>query len=84
MDHTSGLTIVTPDDAVNKLIIASNSTINAMRDHLFNGQLWPNLCNEGINPLGKYIYHRLHEVTNSVTESISAGTRLLTAHVTNE
>jgi len=49
------------------------STIDQLRDHVFNGDIWPNFGDEGPgHPLKKYHFVRLH----SGKEQAIAGTRL--------
>jgi 3',5'-cyclic-nucleotide phosphodiesterase len=58
LDHVSGLAIVSPDDTP-KPVHGLPATIDALRDHLFNGRLWPNFTNEGEKPIGKYTLVRM-------------------------
>src|SRR5262245_26500774 len=44
LDHTAGLVIASPDDGP-KPILGLDPTLDAIRDGLFNGQVWPNLAN---------------------------------------
>src|SRR5262245_5984594 len=59
-DHIAGLVLTAPEDTP-KPILALASTIAALRDHVFNGHLWPNFGDErpGV-PLTKYHFVRLH------------------------
>ena len=59
-DHIAGLVLTAPEDTP-KPILALASTIAALRDHVFNGHLWPNFGDEGPGvPLKKYHFVRLH------------------------
>jgi 3',5'-cyclic-nucleotide phosphodiesterase len=59
LDHVSGLILNSPDDS-QKPILGLDATIDTLRDHVFNWQVWPNFGNEGRAPqLRKYTYRRL-------------------------
>jgi len=59
LDHLMGLVINSPDDEA-KEILGTNATIDTIRDHVFNGRLWPGFGNEGAGfNLKKYRYVRL-------------------------
>lgn len=58
LDHISGLVLCSPIDG-HKPIWGIDSTINYLRDYVFNWKIWPNLANEGLHPLNQYEYHRL-------------------------
>jgi 3',5'-cyclic-nucleotide phosphodiesterase len=59
MDHVAGLVINSPDDEP-KPILGLTSTIDYLRDHLFNWKIWPNFGDEGQGFLiKKYHYVRL-------------------------
>src|SRR5262249_36738013 len=59
LHHISGLILNSPDDS-QKPILGLAATLDALRDHVFNWQLWPNFGNEGREPqLQKYVYRRL-------------------------
>ncbi|MBC7543781.1 MAG: 3',5'-cyclic-nucleotide phosphodiesterase [Candidatus Sericytochromatia bacterium] len=59
LDHLAGLVINAPDDA-KKDILGTGPTIDRIRDHLFNWQIWPAFGSEGSGVLlGKYRYVRL-------------------------
>lgn len=58
LDHVAGLVVDSPEDA-GKPILALASTIDRIRDHLFNWKVWPNFGDEGEAPLKKYRYVRL-------------------------
>jgi 3',5'-cyclic-nucleotide phosphodiesterase len=70
IDHLAGMVINSPDDTA-KPILGLPSTINNIRDHLFNWKIWPNFSNEGEGiRLNKYEYVRLkpaeeHQVTET-------------------
>lgn len=58
LDHVLGLVINSQSDK-RKPILGRDVAIDALRDHLFNGSIWPNFGNEGKNPLGLYTYQRV-------------------------
>lgn len=59
IDHVAGLVINSPDDSA-KNIFGLASTIDNIRDHLFNWKIWPNFGDEGEGfHLKKYHYIRL-------------------------
>lgn len=59
LDHILGLVINSQMDS-KKNILGIDSTINNLRDHIFNGRIWPNYGSEGDDPvLGLYRYIRL-------------------------
>jgi 3',5'-cyclic-nucleotide phosphodiesterase len=59
LDHISGLILNAPDDSP-KPILGLDATLDVLRDHVFNWQLWPNFGNEGRAPqLRQYTYQRL-------------------------
>lgn len=59
LDHVAGLVINAPDDG-SKRILGLPSTIDSLRDHLFNWKIWPNFGDEGKGfCLKKYRYVRL-------------------------
>ncbi|MBM3201274.1 MAG: 3',5'-cyclic-nucleotide phosphodiesterase, partial [Chlamydiae bacterium] len=61
LDHVAGLIINSTCDS-KKPIYALNATIDAIRDHLFNGIIWPNFGSEGNLPiLHQYDYKRVKE-----------------------
>lgn len=60
LDHLAGLVLNSPED-VSKNILALPSTIDHLRDHVFNEHIWPNFGDEGPGrPLKKYHFIRLH------------------------
>ena len=59
LDHVLGLIVGSQEDSP-KRIYGVDVTINSIRDHLFNGSIWPNYGNEGTDPIGHYQYHRLN------------------------
>jgi len=59
LDHVAGLVIASPDDKT-KPVMGLPRTIDNIRDHLFNGRIWPNFGNEGDGfQIKKYQYVRL-------------------------
>lgn len=58
LDHVAGLVVDSPEDT-SKEILALPSTIEVIRDHLFNRRAWPNFGDEGEGALNKYRYVRL-------------------------
>lgn len=59
LDHVAGLVINSPNDTA-KPVMGLTSTIDNIRDHLFNWKVWPNFGNEGVGfHLNKYQYLRL-------------------------
>lgn len=67
LDHLSGMAINTPALEYGreaKAIVALPSTIEAIKNHIFNDWLWPNLSDEG-NGVGFVTYRRLIEGGNA-------------------
>jgi len=58
LDHVAGLIVDSPEDG-SKAILGLPSTIDVIRDHLFNRRAWPNFGDEGEGALKKYRYARL-------------------------
>lgn len=59
IDHVAGMVLNAPDDG-KKDILGLPSTIDNIRDHLFNWKIWPNFGDEGEGfLLKKYHYVRL-------------------------
>lgn len=59
LDHVAGMVINAPDDS-SKPILGLPSTIDYIRDHLFNWKIWPNFGDDGEGfQLKKYQYVRL-------------------------
>ena len=59
LDHVAGLVINSPDDGA-KPIVGLDATIDNIRDHLFNWEIWPNFGDEGEGfQLKKYHYMRV-------------------------
>ena len=59
LDHISGLVLNSQVDS-KKYILGIDSTIDNLRDHIFNGKIWPNYGNEGNEPIiNLYQYVRL-------------------------
>lgn len=66
LDHLSGLGVNTPALEYGreaKTIIALDSTIEAIKNHVFNDSIWPNLSDEG-SGVGFVTYRRLKEGGN--------------------
>jgi 3',5'-cyclic-nucleotide phosphodiesterase len=59
LDHVAGLVVDSPEDAAGKPILGLPETIDRVRDHLFNGRVWPNFGDEGEGALKRYHYVRL-------------------------
>ncbi len=56
LDHISGLVQASPSD-LPKTIYASSTTIQFLKDNIFNWQIWPNFADEGTGfQLKKYHY----------------------------
>ena len=54
LDHVAGLVLNSTDDTA-KPILALPSTLDVLREHVFNWQLWPNFTTEGKAPaLSRY------------------------------
>ena len=58
LDHIAGLVINSQLDTP-KPIYGIESVIEDLKNHIFNGRIWPNYGNEGENPLSLYTYTRL-------------------------
>ena len=58
LDHVLGLIVNSQVDG-KKRIFGSDFTIDNIRDHLFNGTIWPNCGDEGEGSLHQYTYVRL-------------------------
>lgn len=58
LDHIAGLVVNSPIDD-SKWILGTDPTIDNLRDHIFNGKIWPNYGSEGDRPIKKYHYLRL-------------------------
>ncbi len=58
LDHVAGLVINSQSDA-KKPILGIDTTIDYLRDYLFNWKIWPNFGSEGEKPIGQYSYQRL-------------------------
>lgn len=57
-DHLAGLVIDSPEDS-KKPVVGLDSTIDALRDHVFRCPVWSNFADEGPNPIGRYHYQRV-------------------------
>ena len=67
LDHLSGMGINTPALEYGreaKAIVALPSTIDAIKTHIFNDSIWPNLSDEGHGGVGFVTYRRLIEGGN--------------------
>ncbi len=59
IDHIAGMVLNSQNDS-SKVILGIDPTIDNLRDHVFNGRVWPNYGNEGVEPrIGRYNYVRL-------------------------
>lgn len=58
LDHIAGLVIISPEDTP-KPLYGLASTLDALREHVFNGRIWPNFTDEGPGALGRYHLARL-------------------------
>ena len=59
LDHVEGLVVNSPNDAA-KPVMGTEAVLHDIQQHLFNGRIWPNLCNTGAAPaLGQYTYRVL-------------------------
>jgi 3',5'-cyclic-nucleotide phosphodiesterase len=59
LDHISGLITCSTTDT-HKEILGISSTLDYLRDYIFNWKIWPNFSDEGFKPLLKtYHYHYL-------------------------
>lgn len=58
LDHIAGLVLNSQIDT-SKSILGIDPTIDNLRDHVFNGIVWPNYANEGLESLNLYSYVRL-------------------------
>ena len=67
LDHLSGMGINTPALEYGreaKAIVALPATIDAIKTHIFNDAIWPNLSDEGHGGVGFVTYRRLIEGGN--------------------
>lgn len=79
LDHIAGLVVNSQMDSP-KSILGTDPTINNIRDHIFNGRIWPNYGNEGNEPiLKRYNYVRLplHKRVEIPNTSMTVETYLL-------
>jgi 3',5'-cyclic-nucleotide phosphodiesterase len=58
LDHVAGLVIASTDDRP-ATVVGLDSTIDVLRDDLFNWRVWPNFGSEGVRPLCHYLYRRV-------------------------
>lgn len=61
LDHVAGLVINSGNFNIfkPKVVAGLSSTIDSLLSYLFNGVIWPNLTNEGIDPVGMITLTRL-------------------------
>lgn len=61
LDHVAGLVINSGNFSIfqPKVVAGLTSTIDSLLSYLFNGVIWPNLTNEGIDPVGMITLTRL-------------------------
>lgn len=66
LDHISGLVISSTEDT-NKNIYGLKSTIDTLKDNVFNWKLWPNFANEGEGfKLNQYFYQELSKESKDI------------------
>ncbi|KAJ3068145.1 hypothetical protein HK102_007244, partial [Quaeritorhiza haematococci] len=51
LDHVVGLAIASQIDVKGKKILGIPSTIDTIKTHIFNNKVWPNMGNEGAEPV---------------------------------
>lgn len=63
LDHVAGLVINSGNFDIfkPKIVVGLTSTIDSLLQYLFNGVVWPNLTNEGIDPVGLISLQRLRK-----------------------
>ncbi len=79
LDHIAGLVLNSQVDD-HKFVAGIDSTIDNIRDHIFNGRIWPNYGSEGLEPvLRRYHYVRLplHEKIQVPNTSMNVEAYLL-------
>lgn len=76
IDHVSGLIINSTDDSA-KPVYGLPETIEALKNHVFNWELWPNFANEGKG--FKLSQYRYETMTASVPVSVAGTEWTLTA-----
>jgi len=59
LDHTAGLAENIVDGTGIRPLYGLPSTIDALRDHVYNGVIWANFGNEGKEPLRRLRYERM-------------------------
>ncbi len=79
LDHTMGLVINSPIDT-KTILMGTNFTIDAFRDHIFNGIIWPNFGSEGTNPLDIYQYERLKPQTTTGIPGTQMSVQIFSLH----
>lgn len=70
LDHIAGLIINSQADG-RKAILGIDATIDILRDHIFNGKVWPNYGSEGPDPINRYQYLRLKTGINTAIPDTS-------------
>ena len=71
IDHVAGFMINSQVDSSGKFLAGTERTIDGIRDHLFNHEVWPNYGSEGQEPvLNKYHYVRLPYAERVVLPSL--------------
>jgi len=79
LDHIAGLVLNSQIDS-KKCILGISPTIDNLRDHIFNGRIWPNYGNEGYEPilnLYEYVRLPLHKQMGVPKSSMSVEAYLL-------
>ncbi|HSW71763.1 MAG TPA: 3',5'-cyclic-nucleotide phosphodiesterase [Gammaproteobacteria bacterium] len=71
LDHISGLVICSPIDS-SKNLYGLDTTINYLRDNIFNWQIWPNFADDGALPLLNQ-YHYVRMATGNPIEIPNTG-----------
>lgn len=72
MDHVAGLIINSAgfDSANTKRVYGSNSTINALQKHIFNGLIWPNMHRYNILKLIPHNYWQKYAINDIYSVSM--------------
>lgn len=75
LDHIAGLVINSGRFCVGKpkTVAGLNSTIDALTAHIFNGVTWPNLTNEGVEPVGMINLVRFKKAITEQNQQASTG-----------
>ena len=58
LDHMAGLILVSPEDS-HKPIVGLDSTLDALRDHIFTTKIWSNFGDEGPGAIHRYHLQRV-------------------------